>query len=218
MKRYTKEEILNLCKTHIKNPELFYQQNFVNYRGICKDCNESYTEVIAEYILQNLDKYQIKTISREKSYKINTHKGGINDNSNREEEKQAIRMFQQTYEEFGTVLDYQIPLKKSNKDKGVGKIDLIALKDDSLYLLELKRSDSKETFLRCILEIYTYINRVDHSKLLKDFNLDKGIKLVAAPLICENGYQHNEFIENKEGKVIELMNILNIHSPFTYKE
>ena len=127
-------------------------------------------------------------------------------------------MFRQTYEEFGTVLDYQIPLKNSNDDKGVGKIDLISLKDDSLYLLELKRSDSKETLLRCVLEIYTYINRVDHSKLLKDFNLDIGIKLVAAPLICENGYQHNEFIENKESKVIELMNILNIHSPFTYKE
>ena len=218
MKRYTKEEIINLCKTHIENPESFYQQNFVNYRGICKDCSESYTEVIAAYILQNLDKLKIKKITREGSYKIATHKGKINNNSNREEEKQAIRMFRQTYEEFGTVLDYQIPLKNSNDDKGVGKIDLISLKDDSLYLLELKRSDSKETLLRCVLEIYTYINRVDHSMLLKDFNLDIGIKLVAAPLICENGYQHNEFIENKESKVIELMNILNIHSPFTYKE
>lgn len=216
MKSYTKEQILNMCQTHIENPEHFYRQNFVNYRGRCKDCEDLYTEVIAEYILQNLDKFKIKTITRKKSYKIATHKGVVNNNSNRVEEKQAIGMFKQTYEGFGTVLDYQVPLKNSNDDKGVGKIDLIAIKDNSLYLLELKRSDSKETLLRCVLEIYTYINRVDHSKLLKDFNLDKGIKLVAAPLICKNGYQHNELLGNKDSKVIELMNKLNVHYPYTY--
>ena len=217
MKSYTKKQIISMCQEHIKNPDFFYQNNFVNYRGRCKDCNEFYTEVIAEYILQNLEEFNIKTITRSSSYKIATHEGKINENSNRIEEKMAISMYQQTYEEYGTVLDYQIPLKNSRYDIGVGKIDLISLKDDTLYLLELKRSDSKETLLRCVLEIYTYISRVDHAKLLVDYNLDENTKILAAPLICENGFQHNEFLENKQSKVIELMNKLNIHAPFTYK-
>ena len=216
MKGYTKEEIINLCQQHIERPDYFYQQNFVNYRGKCTDCDELYTEVIAEYILHNLEKFKIKTISRKSSYKVATHRGIINVNSNRVEEKMAIGMFNKTYEEYGKVIDYQIPLKNSNNDKGVGKIDLISLKGDTLYLIELKRTDSTETLLRCVLEIYTYINRVDHAKLLKDYKLDSNITLVAAPLVCENGYQHNEFLENKQSKVIELMNTLNVHSPFTY--
>ena len=216
MKVYTKAEIINFCQIHIENPDFFYQQNFVNYRGKCKDCDEFYTEVIAEYILQNVEKFKIKTISRESSYKVVSHKGIINDNSNRTEEKMAIRMFNQTYKGYGKVLDYQIPLKNSRKDSGVGKIDLISLKDNTLFLLELKRADSKETLLRCILEIYTYINQLDHAKLISNYNLDTDIKLVAAPLICENGFQHNELLDNKHSKVVELMNILNVHRPFTY--
>ena len=150
-----------MCQEYIKNPDFFYQKNFVNYRGRCKDCNELYTEVIAEYILQNLEEFNIKTITRNSSYKIATHKGKINENSNRIEEKMAISMYQQTYEEYGTVLDYQIPLKNSRGDKGVGKIDLISLKDDTLYLLELKRSDSKETLEEILYDIkinYTNCN------------------------------------------------------------
>lgn len=217
MKNYTKEDIIRMCQEYIKNPDFFYQNNFVNYRGRCKDCNELYTEVIAEYIIQNLEQFKIKTITRSSSCKIATHKGIINENSNRVEEKMAISMYRQTYEEYGTVLDYQIPLKNSRDDKRVGKIDLISLKEDTLYLLELKRRDNKETLLRCVLEIYTYISRVNHARLLADYNLDENTKIIAAPLICENGFQHNEFLENKQSKVIELMNKLNIHAPFTYK-
>lgn len=52
---------------------------------------------------------------------------------------------------IGIVLDYQVPLKNRREDKA-GKVDLISLNEDNLYLLELKRQDSNETMLRCVLE------------------------------------------------------------------
>ena len=62
---------------------------------------------------------------------------------------------------FGKILDYQVPLKNKSTDKGLGKIDLISVKESSkpgtkiIYFLELKKDNSKETLLRCLLEVYS---------------------------------------------------------------
>lgn len=63
---------------------------------------------------------------------------------------------------LGKVLDYQTPLKDKQDDKAV-KIDIVSYNKDikTVYLLELKIEDSKETMLRCVLEIYTYLKTLD---------------------------------------------------------
>jgi len=69
----------------------FYKRKVVNYRGTTSDSKEYYTEVVAEWILKNIYLFDyIKPITREKSYKVDSHDGKNKDNdSNREEEKIA---------------------------------------------------------------------------------------------------------------------------------
>ena len=99
-------------------------------------------------------------ISRESSYKVDSHNGIIKDeNSNREEEKITMELFDYsqnkgvTFDIIGKIIDYQTPLKNVQKDD-VGKIDLLAYneKEKTLKILELKKPDNKETMLRCVLE------------------------------------------------------------------
>ena len=99
-------------------------------------------------------------ISRESSYKVKNHDGKIKDeNSNHEEEKIAMELFDYsqnkgaTFDIIGKIIDYQTPLKNVQKDD-VGKIDLLAYneKEKTLKILELKKPDNKETMLRCVLE------------------------------------------------------------------
>ena len=167
--------------------------------------------------MKNIDKLNtIRTINRDKSYRITSHIGQKN-NSNRREENLAIEMFHKKRCEFGMVLDYQIPLKNKQSDKGIGKIDLLAKKEDCIYILELKREDNTETLLRCILEVFTYFKQVNHSRLLQDYNIEPKVKILAAPLIYKEGFQYQEYNDTKKhNKVIELMERLGISCPFTY--
>jgi len=113
--------------------------------------------------------------------------GKIKDeNSNREEEKIAMKLFHSSqnqgkvFDIIGKIIDYQTPLKNVQTDDA-GKIDLLAYNEKenpkTLRILELKKPDSEETMLRCVLEAYTYLKVVDKDKLLKDFGLPKNTKI-----------------------------------------
>ena len=87
-------------------------------------------------------------ISRESSYKVKNHDGKIKDeNSNHEEEKIAMELFDYsqnkgaTFDIIGKIIDYQTPLKNVQKDD-VGKIDLLAYneKEKTLRILEVNYS------------------------------------------------------------------------------
>ena len=90
-KKYSKNEILE----EIQDMGNFYKRKVVNYRGTTSDSKEYYTEVVAEWILKNIYLFDyIKPITREKSYKVDTHDGIIkNKGSKREEEKIAMKLF-----------------------------------------------------------------------------------------------------------------------------
>ena len=132
----------------------------------------------------------IKKITRQSSYKVDTHDGKHNNqNSNRLEEIMAIEIFnQKSLNILGKVLDYQTPLKNERDDKA-GKIDIVSYNKDikTVYLLELKKEDNEETMLRCVLEIFTYSKTLDKDKFLEDFNLPKDTKIKASPLVFFNG-------------------------------
>lgn len=210
---YKKDEIINKLE-NLKDISTLYKEDFINYRGDTIDTKEKYTEVIAEWLLNNIDLlYKIKKITRLSSYKVDTHDGKHNNqNSNRLEEIMAIEIFnQKSLNILGKVLDYQTPLKNERDDKA-GKIDIVSYNKDikTVYLLELKKEDNEETMLRCVLEIFTYSKTLDKDKFLEDFNLPKDTKIKASPLVFFNGSQYKEMVEGDNKYLKDLIKKLEI--------
>ena len=214
---YTRNEIIVMAQEASKDISTFYKSNFINYRGITSDTHEYCTEVVAEWLLLNINVLDgIKPIPREASYYTQSH-DGIPDkpDSNRTEELIAMKMFRQgDIVGLGRVFDYQTPLKNKRSDKA-GKIDLLSFENKTLHILELKEPESTESMLRCVLEGYTYLKTVCHSKLLDSFNLSKDTVIKTNPLVALDGYQHNEMKEGRP-KLHKLMEILDIKPLYFY--
>ena len=220
--KYSKNEILEMIENAKFDIRSFYKQDFVNYAGKTKDSKEYYTEIIAEWLLSHVDLFnKIKLINREGSYRIESHDGKIiNQESNRAEEKIAMKLFDysqnkgEIFDKIGKIIDYQIPLKNIQTDDA-GKIDLLAYNEDTdtLRILELKKSDSKETMLKCLLEVYTYLKIVNKDKLLKDFGLLKDTIVKASPLVFFEGMQYKEMQEDRKNlkKLMEKMEIETVY-------
>jgi hypothetical protein len=198
---------------------LFYKEPCINYSGNLIGEKIPYSERIAEYLLEHKFKDfekepRIKRITRNTSYDSG-HKGIQPDDkkTNREEEWIAKSMFDEQYKLIGKIIDYQTPLKNKRTDEA-GKIDLLAQPNpDELLLIELKKKDSKETLLRCMLEIYTYYKIVDHDKLRADFQ-KKGIqensKIIPVVAIFKGGEQHKQMLDKKYSNVVKLMKELGV--------
>ena len=208
MSIYSKDEIIKKLEVAKSEMWKFYSQDFVNYRGKTSDKERDYyTEIIAKWLLDNIELFDdIEMISRKSNYKVKTHDGVIkNEGSNREEEKIAMKLFDlsqnqgKVFDVIGKIIDYQTPLKDIQTDKA-GKIDLLAYNENekTLRILELKKPDSKETMLRCVLEAYTYLKVVDKAKLLKDFGLPENTKIKACPFVFYDGEQHKEMQEDRK--------------------
>lgn len=221
MSTYSKDEIIKKLEVAKSEMWKFYSQDFVNYRGKTSDKERDYyTEIIAKWLLDNIELFNdIKMISRESSYKVDSHDGKNKDNdSNREEEKIAMKLFDfsqnqgKVFDIIGKIIDYQTPLKNVQTDKA-GKIDLLAYNEKenpkTLRILELKKIDSKETMLRCVLEAYTYLKIVDKAKLLKDFGLPEDTEIKACPFVFYGKEQYKEMQKNKEnlGELIKKLDI-----------
>ena len=228
MSTYSKDEIIKKLEVAKSEMWKFYSQDFVNYRGKTSDKERDYyTEIIAEWLLDNIELFNdIKMISRENSYKVDSHDGKIkNEKSEREEEIIAMKLFDfsqnqgKVFDIIGKIIDYQTPLKNVQIDKA-GKIDLLAYNEKenpkTLRILELKKIDSKETMLRCVLEAYTYLKIVDKAKLLKDFGLPENTKIKACPFVFYDGEQHQEMQQDRKN-LKELMKKLDVE-PIYLKE
>lgn len=227
--KYNKKDVLKMCEKAIKNPALFYTQKFVNYQGICPDAHVPYTEIIAEFLIDHLSEFQggIGIIHRKASYYTPKHIGVFDPNSPRTEEITAMKMFNyckagKRYAKIGTILDYQTPLKNKSSDQA-GKIDLLAYDGSVLRILELKKPDTPETMLRCVLEGYTYLRTVDTAKLIDDFNkgisgltIQKNTPVEASPFVFENSLPYKEYF-SKRPRLIDLMKQLDSH-PFFIRE
>ena len=156
-KKYSKEEIIKKLEESKSEMGQFYSENFLNYIGETSNEEGDYTEIIARWLLDNIELFDdIEMISRKSNYKVKTHDGVIkNEGSKREEEK-------------------------------------------ILRILELKKPDSEETMLRCVLEAYTYLKVVDKAKLLKDFGLPKNTKIKACPFVFYGKEQHKEMQQDRK--------------------
>ena len=227
-KKYSKEEIIKKLEESKSEMGQFYSENFLNYISETSDKEGDYTEIIAEWLLNNIKLFdEIKPITREKNYKVKTHDGKIkNEKSNREEEIIAMKLFElsqnqgKVFDIIGKIIDYQTPLKNVRADKA-GKIDLLAYNENeeekTLRILELKKPDSEETMLRCVLEAYTYLKVVDKDKLLKDFGLPENTKIKACAFVFYDGKQHQEMKDDRE-KLEELIEKLDIEVIYLKEE
>lgn len=211
---YTRKNIIDKCKNAFVDIKTFYKKPFINYGGKTTDTNEYYTEIIAEFLYNNLDEYisGIPEITRETTYKTPSHTGEFDINTPREEEKIAMEMFKQSmsgvdYDFIGKIIDYQTPLKNKKTDVA-GKIDLLSYDGNCLIILELKKPDSEESMLRCVLEGYTYLKTVDSAKLIKDFELPEDTKVIASPFVFKYGQQYQEMLEIRP-ELFKLMKKLN---------
>jgi len=169
----TRIETINELKKELSNIENLYKSNCVNWKGTTKDTDELYSEIIAIELLQKQKEFdKIKTVTRTETYCRENHCNIEIDicNSNRDEENFAKRITGLTLNNLGLIKDFQIPLKDTRTDKGLGKIDLISFneKAKTLYLIELKYEGNKETLLRASLESFTYYKIVDKTKLIND--------------------------------------------------
>ena len=201
---YTREKILNECEKAFENISTFYQAGVINYRGVTSDTDELYNEVVAEFVLNNFNEFVvgIKRIRREETYKTASHMGNKIPSDRRLEEKIAVEMFNMSqqgkvFEHIGKIIDYQTPLKNTLKDK-TGKIDLLAYDGNTLRILELKKPESDETMLRCVLEGFTYMTTIkDNTKFLYDFDLPIDTEIVACPFVFYDGEQYQEMQEDR---------------------
>ncbi len=215
---YTRAELL--CKIESAKSDMasFYNQDFINYTGKTSDTDEYYTEVICEWLINNMDMLKrIPMIERKKSYKMSTHDGVIdNPNSGRTEEMIAMQMFaQKEISLVGTILDYQTPLKNKRSDKA-GKVDLLSYDGHVLRILELKEPESTETMLRCVIEGYTYMKTVYGEGLIDSFDLPDGTIIKTNPLVHINSKQHAEIVEGrpKLQRLIEMLDAVPLYYDF----
>ena len=218
---YTKAEIIQKLEDAAMDMAVFYRQDFINYRGNTVDTNERYTEVIAEWCCEHPAYFElIPRITRKASYKSETHLGIYDPHSTRTEEIIAMRMFRYcqaggSYAFIGKVLDYQTPLKNTRSDKA-GKVDLLAYDGKTLRLLELKKPDTPETMLRCVLEGFTYLKTADQEKLLRDFSLPDDTQVEACPLVFQGSIPHQEM--QQEHKQLERLMVLLNSKPYYLQE
>ncbi|MBQ8279060.1 MAG: hypothetical protein IJZ23_04390 [Roseburia sp.] len=208
---YLRDKIVEECQKALEKPADFYKKNFINYRGKTTDTEEYYTEVIAEFLCNNIEAFSnIPTITRKATYKTKSHTGACSNCSNRVEENIAKKIYNQTMGKkldfVGRIIDYQTPLKNVIKDE-VGKIDLLSISEDTLYILELKKEDSEETMLRCVLEGYTYMKTANLEKLKLNFDVSHIKNVKACPFVFRNGAQYKEMFEERP-HLFELMKLL----------
>lgn len=206
---YTRTQLVKKIEAASQEINLFYKQDFVNYRGRTSDTEELYSEIVAEWCIKNMECFElIPVITRVATYKTESHKGiPQNENSNRQEELIAMEIFRQGYlGKLGRVIDYQTPLKNVRSDKA-GKIDILSYDGMNVRILELKEPDSDETMLRCVLEGYTYMKTVNRSRLIEDFELPEDTKLLACPLVFKGKNQWQE-VQEERPYLKRLMNLL----------
>lgn len=215
MKQYSKETVL---KNFLENKDL-YRRKQLNYRGVIKNGTESYTEVLAKAIL---DKFNMlknnkdafiqflipgdKPIPNDKIEKgiISSHNNiDYTKDSNRNEENIAKRALElsknkQLKNADGyTIEDYQVPVNRIHKSNH-GKVDLILKKDNKVFLGELKDEKSIETILRAVMEVKTYLTKIEiNEKALQNFKSycnEDDVLIVPSVILC---YDENAIDDEK---------------------
>ena len=166
---------------------------------------------------QYLDKIKSNKERSSKSYLNPSHRGettqgNLEVKNFQWEVRETIAMYNgQKSEAQFKLLDYQTPLKNSNKDNEKG-IDLVGTDGKDLYILEYKRFKSSESLLRSVLECYSYRRLVNAGikKFAKDFGFPFA-DVIPAIIMMKDSNQYKSFIkQDKDSPIIKLMKVLEV--------
>lgn len=102
------------------------------------------------------------------------------------------------------VVDYQVPTSNGGHDK----IDLILQKDNASYVTETKWFGSKETLLRCVLEIQTYYQKLNNC-FFNTYSCNKK-KLRKAVLVSEDSLAYKQLSEVWAKKLLRRFDIVTL--------
>ena len=230
--RRTIEKVNEKLTEAFSDPETIYAQKIINDRGGVITADGNYfvvTDLIANELYENNLLETISVVASPKTYLCHDPNSVIEENTtgklNREEEKIAHRLFERKVyrdSDIDLFVDYQVPIcrdssKKQDANSHYGKVDLIALSHEKkeIYLMELKKYDSKETLLRCATECYTYWKQIKKNVLIKEIadiygEKCKDYRIVPAVLAFEGMYQHSELNSNLFTNVQRLLKKLGI--------
>ena len=199
--------------------EKLYDQGFVKRRGP----KGRYMAFAAERLLEHSDTIitempKLKDVIPVRKDTYNVPRDGTTPHpaDGRKGEKVEDRIAMELYNQgalslLGKVIHYQTPLK----DGRDSAIDLLTYDGDNIYILELKRPDSQETLLRCVLEAYTYYCMADKEKLVHDFQekfqtADKSKKspcVRKAALVYQGSRPHADFCDTSVKKLMNLLGV-----------
>ena len=171
-KQYSRKELESKVEIARLNMSTFYTRPFINHTGKTKDDNSLFNCEFISGLIQKEWFDNINVVNRRQGYFEDSHTAEKRfSDSNREEEKIAMFYYNncQKGDAIGRIIDYQTPLKGKRKD-GVGKVDLLAIDEDkNVLFLELKKPESKETLLRCVVEAFSYTKFVNQDIFRRDF-------------------------------------------------
>jgi hypothetical protein len=221
MSNHTKTSIQNQLRNQALGWNYIYKCPAVNWQGDTDDKSgkERMFEVFAQWILDNFNDFtqgitkyhresgNSRSIDKNRPYYTASHTQSADADIPADkcvrEKRIARKLFEycQSHDnavnwDIGNVVDFEIPLAAKEGDP-VGKVDLVSIRGDVLFLLELKKPESKETMLRCILEAYTYYLSIGSpNKFLQSFKDPKTgnspTSIVIAPLVFANNSKNGQ--------------------------
>jgi len=223
-KKRSKEEVkesilLYFDKQYSKREQrlsALYNDSYLNQAGTLADAEDTFTteyvsELLEDHISDLLEIPPVPDAGKEYDRSKANQKtlgGGLkgcypeNCGSTRKEEYIAKYMNQKPYAGIGLIKGIQVPLKQVQED-AAGKIDMLGYDENKqlVSILELKKPDSSETMLRCVMEAFTYFKQLNRDNLLKDFSIQKPVTFAISPLVYKESRACKELTDDKEAHV-----------------
>ena len=210
---YSKTDIVEKINEALKNPAILYECKLINYQGDID--NDWYTEIIARELLKEDNiaiLRNIPKITRKENYKIAPlEKPEViygPENPRHGKELLAKKLYGKTLSSIGEVIDFSTPLEDGDSLKA---IDMLTYNkaENTVYIIELRKSASSATLLKCVLRAYTYWKVVATEKMLSDFGLNSA-NLRKAVLVFKNSTAYSDLNDRKCVAVRGLMSHLGI--------
>ena len=135
-------------------------------------------EIFMEYSISP-KKYMdhIKSKQRSENYRLSSHDGKHNSREDgkctieKVEAKAIYNFYKGKTNSSFKIIDYEVPLRNSSEDDGIGEIDLVGQKGDEVYLLELKKfAKPNGALFHMILQSYTYMKLLNLEKFKQEYN------------------------------------------------
>lgn len=198
MSQFKKKVVINSLRDDIKeDPNSFYQNDFVNFRGKTADTNESYQAIVATYLTKHAT-YELLD-------EISLNEAEFNHEFTSSHECSIVKkMIGNSYDFIGKIVDYNV-----RDDLKPNKVDLFTTNDVELYCLEIKNPHHKESLLKCALSVYTLFKETDVEMLIEKHHLSEDLVFSPGLVLYPGSVAYKEYQQGPK-EVLNLINLLGI--------